>query len=299
MNHKPSETPILRSLLFVPGNRTKMLDKALGLSPDAFVLDMEDSVPAAEKPNARKAVASYLKKLTATGATVIPRVNAVGSEFIEEDLAAVVGPHIFGVSVGKISSPDDVNAVSDILWRLETKAKIPEGATRLVLWLETASAVVHAYQIASASPRVAAVAFGAEDLTNDMAIERTDDDSQFDYARNAIATAAVAAGVPALDTPFFRLGDLEGLREECLLGKRCGFRGKFAIHPEQIATINEMYSPSPAEIEQAQRVVDAFREAESQGHGSLSLDGRVVDVPVVRRAEKLLALAQRASGKGK
>lgn len=297
MNPESLTIPIMRSLLFVPGNRVRMFDKAIGLSPDVIIPDMEDSVPFAEKPVARDVISSYLPKLAQTGATIIPRVNARDSEFIEEDLSVVVGTHISGVSVGKINSPDDVKAVSQTLSRLEARAGLPEGITWLLPWLETAKAIINAYDIARASSRVIAVAFGAEDLTNDMGVERTDNDSQFSYARDSIAIAASAAGVLALDTPFFRLGDLEGLRAECQIGRRGGFHGKFAIHPEQIDIINETYSPSASEVQRAQKVVDAFRQAEAQGHGSLSLEGRVVDVPVVRRAEKLLRLAQQARRK--
>jgi citrate lyase subunit beta/citryl-CoA lyase len=269
-----------------------MLQKALGLHPDAFVPDMEDSVPADEKTNARQTVAAHVETLAKTGCLVIPRVNALDSGLMEDDLAAVVGPHIFGVSVGKIRSSQDIVRISAVLGRLERRAGLEQGAVRIIPWLETAMGVVHAYDIASTNPRVVAVAFGAEDLTNDMGIERTDDPAQLAYARNAIATAAVAAGVLALDTPYFQLRDLDGLKRECQLARRYGFRGKFAIHPEQIDTIGHAFSPTEAEVAQARRVVDAFREAEALGRGSLSLDGKVVDVPVVRRAQKLLDLAE-------
>ena len=292
-------SPILRSLLFVPGNRANMLQKALGLRPDAFVPDMEDSVPAEEKANARSTVAAHIEALAKTGCLVVPRVNALDSGLMEDDLAAVVGPHIFGVSVGKIRSAQDIVRVSTLLGRLERRAGVEQGAVRIIPWLETAMGVVHAYDIASSNPRVAAVAFGAEDLTNDMGVERTDDPAQLAYARSAIATAAVAAGVLALDTPYFHLRDLGGLKRECLLARRHGFHGKCAIHPEQIDTINDAFSPTQAEVAQARRVVDAFREAEAHGRGSLSLDGKVVDVPVVRRAQKLLDLAKAMGRKTK
>lgn len=292
-----TSTPlILRSLLFVPGNRANMLQKALALRPDALVPDMEDSVPAEEKVNARQTVAAHIEALAKTGCLVVPRVNALDSGIMEDDLAAVVSPSIFGISVGKIRSSQDIVRVSAVLGRLERRAGVEQGAVRIIPWLETAMGVVHAYDIASSSPRVAAVAFGAEDLTNDLGVERTDDPAQLAYARSAIATAAVAADVPALDTPYFHLRDLDGLKRECVLARRHGFRGKFAIHPEQVETINDAFSPSHAEVAHARRVVEAFREAEAQGRGSLSLDGKVVDVPVVRRAQKLLDLAE-AMGK--
>src|SRR5262249_38470554 len=152
---------VLRSLLFVPGNRADMLTKATSLTPDAFVPDMEDSVPVEEKTQARNITASFVPQLAQGGVLVIPRVNALDTGLLEEDLAAVVGPHIYGVSVGKIYTPQDVETISDMLARLEQMAGLPVGHTKLVLWLETALAIVHAYAICTASPRIVGAACGA------------------------------------------------------------------------------------------------------------------------------------------
>jgi len=283
---------VLRSLLFVPGNRSDMLAKAAGLTPDAFVPDMEDSVPVEEKAHARDVTASILPQLAQSGVPVIPRVNALETGLLEADLAAVVGPHSYGVSVGKIYTPRDVEIISDILARLELKAGIPLGQTKLVLWIETAMAIVHAYDICVASPRIVGAAFGAEDLTNDMGIERTADDSEVAVPRSMMCVAARAANVLALDTPYFLFRDPEGLQHNALASKKIGFKGKFAIHPAQLDIITTTFSPSPAEIDYARRVVAAFEEAEHAGKGSTSLDGKVVDVPVVKRARALLEVAE-------
>ena len=282
---------ILRSLLFVPGNTPKMLEKALELRPDAFVPDLEDSVPEDEKANARSVTASYLERLAATGVPVIPRVNSLDTGLLEEDLAAVVGAHIFGVSVGKIDSPNDVHEVVRLLQRLELRAGLAIGAIKLVPWIESARAIVNVYDICASSDRIVGVCLGGEDYTNDMEIERRDDDRELAYPRSAIAVAARAAGVLALDTPFFAFRDADGLRENSDASRGYGFRGRFAIHPAQIDVINQVYSPSEAEVEHARRVIAAFEEASRQGRGSTSLDGKVVDVPVVKRAQALLALA--------
>jgi citrate lyase subunit beta/citryl-CoA lyase len=282
---------ILRSLLFVPGNTPKMLEKALELRPDAFVPDLEDSVPEDEKANARSVTASYLERLAATGVPVIPRVNSLDTGLLEEDLAAVVGAHIFGVSVGKIDSPNDVHEVVRLLQRLELRAGLAIGAIKLVPWIESARAIVNVYDICASSDRIVGVCLGGEDYTNDMEIERRDDDRELAYPRSAIAVAARAAGVLALDTPFFAFRDADGLRENSDASRGYGFRGRFAIHPAQIDVINQVYSPSEAEVEHARRVIAAFEEASLQGRGSTSLDGKVVDVPVVKRAQALLALA--------
>ena len=285
----------LRSLLFVPGNRANMLERASGLRPDAFIPDMEDSVPADEKENARAVTASFLPRLRETGALVVPRVNSLDTGLIADDLAAVVGPEIDGVSVGKIQSAADIERVSDIIEELECAAGVEAGSVSIIPWIETALAIVNAYEICASSARVVAVAFGAEDFTNDMAIERTQDGDEIDYPRKVICIAARAAGVLALDTPFFGFRDPDGLRENSREARRYGFKGKFAIHPAQIDIINEAFSPSAEEVEHARRVVAAFEEAERNGRGSTSLDGQVIDVPVVRRARQLLELAESGS----
>lgn len=298
---------LLRSLLFVPGNRANMLEKVLGLAPgaenrngsalpDAFIPDMEDSVPEAEKTTARRMVAQYLSRLAETGAIVIPRVNSLDSGLIEDDLKAIVGPHIQGVSVGKIGTALDIVRVSELLYRLEEASGLQSGTVRIVPWVETALAVVNVFDIASSS-RVEGVAFGAEDFTNDMDIERTDSEAEIAHPRAAVAIAARAAGVLALDTPFFRFRDIEGLRKDARTARGLGFRGKCAIHPAQVAPINEAFSPTEMEIQNAKRVVEAFEEAERAGSASTSLDGMVIDVPVVRRARTVLDTSAKIEGR--
>ena len=283
--------PVLRSLLFVPGNQPRMLERAVGFTPDAFVPDMEDSVPLEEKAQARHVTASFLPQLAQTGSLVIPRVNALETGLLADDLAAVVGPHIYGVSVGKIYTARDVQTIANHLARLEQQAGLSVGQVKLVLWIETAMAIVHAYEICTASPRIVGVAFGAEDFTNDMGVTRTEDDSEVLVPRSIMCIAARAADVLALDTPYFRFRDPDALQQNALASKSLGFKGKFAIHPAQIDIINTTFSPSPADIAYAQRVVAAFEEAERQGRGSTSLDGKVIDVPVVKRARALLDVA--------
>ena len=283
---------VLRSLLFVPGNRTNMLEKAMGISPDAYIPDMEDSVPAEEKENARNVIASFLPKLAEVGPLVIPRINSLDTGLLQDDMAAIVGPHIFGVSVGKIQSTRDIDYISNIIEGLEKKAGLEVGTVKLIPWIETAMAIVNAYEICAASPRIVGVAFGAEDFTNDMAIERTESESEIDYPRRVICVAARAADVLALDTPYFSFRDSDGLKKNSFEAKGYGFRGKFAIHPAQVDIINESFSPSSDEIENARRVIAAFEEAERSGRGSTSLDGKVIDVPVVKRARQLLESAE-------
>lgn len=288
---------LLRSLLFIPGNRPNMLEKGFASHADILVPDLEDSVSMDEKVNAREVTAGFLSKLAEAGHTLIPRVNSLDTGWLEDDLAAVVGPHIVGVSVGKIQGPENIETISAILDSLEKKARVQPGHVKLVPWIETARAIVKVYDICLSSPRIIGVALGAEDLTSDMGIERQDDDSEIEYASNVLCVAAKAADVLALDTPYFQFRDAEGLRRDALDAKRCGFKGKFAIHPAQIDVINEVFSPSPAEIDYARRVVAAFDEAERRGRGSTSLDGKVIDVPVVKRARAVLETAEKTKSK--
>lgn len=288
----------MRSLLFVPGNKDNMLAKAAGLAPDVLVPDMEDSVPEAEKPAARQTIATWLPGLSGHRALVLPRVNALGTPWFNDDVAAVAVPGVFGISVGKIHTARDVEAIGHALAFAEHRAGLEIGQLRLIPWIESAEAIINCRAICRASARIVAVAFGGEDYALDMGIERCDDESNVMYARSAICTAARAARVPALDTPYFRFHDVAGLKATSLAARRLGFKGRFAIHPSQIATINECFSPSPEEIAQARRIVAAFAEAERQGRGSTSLDGRVIDVPVFRRARALLAEAEARVGAG-
>ena len=286
---------ILRSLLFVPGNRPNMLQKALGFSPDVFVPDLEDSVPTDEKANARAVAASFLAKLSDTGSLVIPRVNSLDTGLLEQDLAAIITPDIYGLSIGKVQTVQEIADICGLIGPLEQKAGLATGRLKLIPWIESAKAIVNAYEICSSSKRIIAVAFGAEDFTNDMGIERTDDDSEIAYARSAVCIAARAADVVALDTPYFGFRDTDGLQRDANTAKKQGFKGKFAIHPAQIDIINATLSPSTQEVEHAKRVLAAFEAAEHQGRGSTSLNGKVIDVPVVKRARAILEMANRVA----
>lgn len=282
----------MRSLLFIPGNKENMLAKASGCNPDVLVPDMEDSIPDTEKDAARSTIAEWLPRLAEHEALLMPRVNSVGTEWFKDDVAAVVAPGVWGISIGKVDSAQDISQVSKVLARCERQAGLEIGSLRLIPWLETALGIVNCYEICTASDRIVAVAFGGEDYAADMNIERLDDESNVVYARSAICNAARAANVLALDTPYFQFRNVEGLKASCNQARQLGFKGRFAIHPAQIDTINVCFSPSEAEIEEARRIVAAFEEAALSGRGSTSLDGRVIDVPVVKRAIALLAQAE-------
>ena len=283
---------LLRSLVFVPGNRANMLERALGFGADVVMVDLEDSVPPGEKAAACEMAPEWVPRLAAAGRRVMVRVNSLDTGLTSQELDTVVCPELAGISVGKGDTAWDLQQVDQLLGPLESRAGIPRGTIKLVPWIETAMAIVHVYEMARASQRIVGVAFGAEDYTNDMGVIRTDFGEECYYARSAVAVAARAARVAALDGPFVGFRDPDGLRTDAGTARQIGFTGKFAIHPAQIDIINETFSPHPDDVEYARTVVAAWEEAESAGRGSLSIDGRMVDVPVVKRAQNLLALVE-------
>ena len=281
---------LLRSLVFVPGNRANMLERALGFGADIVMVDLEDSVPPGEKAAACELAVEWAPRLAAAGRRVMVRVNSLDTGLAADELAAVVCPDLAGISIGKGNTAWDLEQVDRLLAPLEAGAGMAAGSIKVVPWIETAMAIVHVYEMARASQRIVGIAFGAEDYTNDMGVIRNDFGEECYYARSAVAVAARAAGVGALDGPFVGFRDPDGLRKDAGTARQMGYTGKFAIHPAQIDIINETFSPNPDDVAYARRVVAAWEEAEAAGRGSLSIDGRMVDVPVVKRAQNLLAL---------
>ena len=295
--------------LFIPGNRADMLAKASRFDASAFVADLEDSVPAGSKDDAVEATVHSLPSLVATGKPVFVRVNGLATGRTRRELEAVIGTGILGVSIGKVTSADDIRQIEAMMTEIEATKGATPGSTLLLPWIETASAIVHAFGICSASPRVRWVAFGAEDYAADMGIVRDVDtdatqpgrageygEASLIYARSAVAVAARAAGVEALDTPYVRFRDSEGLAQEASLARRLGYTGKFAIHPAQVSAIRDIWNPTDAEVAKARRVVDAATHASADGRGAISLDGEMIDAPVVARAMNILADAEEGHG---
>ena len=281
----------VRNPIFVPGNRRSMLEKATGFATDAVVADLEDSVPMAEKAGARVLVADMIPALAKSGQRVIVRVNSLETGLTADDIAAVVRPDVFAISVGKITSPADISEYGRLLDGAEAITGLPAGQTLLIPWIETAAGVLHAYDIARVSERVVAITFGAEDYTRDVGIRRTASGEEVQFPRSLVALAAHAAGVTPLDTPYVNFRDSTGLESDIAEAARLGYKGKFAIHPAQLEPIRRLFGPQPDEIEYARRVMAAWDAASADGRGSLDLDGAMVDVPVVERARNTLAEA--------
>ena len=283
---------LLRSLIFVPGNRANMLERARDFNADIIMYDLEDSVPSAEKVNARDMARQWVPDLRIAGRRVMVRCNGLDTGLTRDELAAVIGPDLYGVSVGKTESSWDIQEIDRIIGPYEAAAGLEPGTIKLVPWIESAKAVMNAQQMAGASSRIIAIAFGAEDYTVDMGLQRTDSGEEVYVPRATAAIAARAAGVASLDSPYVAFRNPEGLKEDCSTARQLGYNGKFAIHPAQIDTINETFSPNPEDVAYARRVMEAWNQAEAAGRGSLDLDGKMVDVPVVKRAQNLLALVE-------
>lgn len=282
---------LLRSLIFVPGNRPNMLERALSFDADVIMVDLEDSVPPAEKVAARDVARQWVPKLRRSGRTVMVRVNSLDTGLTGSEVAALAGPDLYGFSIGKTESVWDMREADRIVAAAETSGGLDQGGIKLIPWIENAKAVLACQEIAVASSRIIAIAFGAEDYTNDMGVRRTDTGREVQFPRSVVPVAARAAGVASLDSPFVRFRDPDGLREDCQVSRQMGYTGRFAIHPSQLEIVNETFSPSPDEVDYARQVVEAWDRAEAEGRGSVALDGRMIDVPVLRRARNLLSQA--------
>jgi len=283
---------LLRSPLFTPGNNMRMIHKIPTLTADAVILDLEDSVPMAEKDTARIFIRDSLDVVCSGTADVYVRVNGLMTGLTAEDCEFVVQKGISGIMLPKVESQNEVIEAEKIIGELERKRGLEPGSITLIPTLETAKGVVNAYEIASSSKRVVAIGFGAVDFTRDMGVSLSKEGTELFFARSYVALAARAAGTQAIDTVFIDLADKEGLIKDSMLAKQLGFKGKFLIHPSQIEPVNRIFSPSEKEIEYAKKVVQAFKEAEAKGLGAASLEGRMIDIAVYRQAEDLLKLAE-------
>ncbi|MFQ5872646.1 MAG: HpcH/HpaI aldolase/citrate lyase family protein [Dehalococcoidia bacterium] len=281
-------TMLLRSLLFVPAVRERFIEKAPQAGADLICLDMEDSVPPGEKDRGREMAREAVSNMPRTGYLMCVRVNSLQSGLVEEDLAAVVSSGLDAISLPKAEGPQIIDTVDRYLTLLERSRGLSEGQVKIIPWIETALGLVNAYQICAASPRLIGAAVGGEDLTADMGIQRTKGGKEIEHARYVVATAASAAGILPLDTPFTDFRDPDGLKEDSLLAKSLGYKGKFCIHPSQVEIVNQVYQPSEEEVEYARKVVAAYKEGAEKGLGAVSLDGVMVDKPVYDRAITLL-----------
>ncbi len=283
----------LRSLLFVPGDSDRKYEKACGIGADALILDLEDSVAPEQKPLARAKVSALLDNPPTLRWSFFVRPNPLDSGMIDDDLAAVVKPGLDGVLIPKADSAEDIAIIAGKLDALEAAAGVVAGTVKIaVVATETPRAMFTLSSYTPAHPRLVALTWGAEDLA--AALGATDNKetdgswtSPYQLARNLCLLAAASAGVLPIDTVYTDFRDAKGLERDCRRARRDGFLGRIAIHPDQVAIINRCFTPSDAEIAFARRIVDAF--AANPGAGTLGIDGKMVDIPHLKAAQKTLA----------
>jgi citrate lyase subunit beta / citryl-CoA lyase len=290
----PQHPLLARSMLFVPGDSDKKLASCASADADALILDLEDSVAPGRKPFARERVAEFLQRQPPPPRTVWVRVNALGGEDCAKDLASVVPAHPAGIVLPKPRGAADVVALAGMLDELERRFAIEPGATKVLpIATETAASLFALGGYASCGPRLAALTWGAEDLSVAVgAASNVDEHGEwlplFQLARSLCLLAAAAAGVGAIDTVYTDFRDERGLLRHTTAARRDGFSGKLAIHPEQVEIINRAFEPDAEEIAHARRVVAAFAD---EGTGVVAVDGRMLDRPHLARARRTLNVA--------
>jgi citrate lyase subunit beta / citryl-CoA lyase len=278
-----------RSWMFMPGNKQRFLDKAPSLGMDVVIFDLEDGVPVAEKEAARKNISACLAAGKVTAGRYV-RVNEVGSKWFRADLNSVLMFGLDGLCLPKVEDASTIVGVARRLQEWEQEAGLAEGSIRLVAAIESARGLQNASAIASASSRLEGLLLGSEDLALDLGLppHRVAEASELLYARSALVVAARSAGLRALDGVYPDYADIDGLIRDAVQARRLGFSGKSLFHPGQIEDINRIFTPSPAEVEQARTIVDAFETAEQRGDGAVAVGGQLIDLPIVLRARMLL-----------
>ena len=283
--------PVMRSVFYVPGNNEKMVSKAPSIPADIITLDLEDSVPPAEKPKARDVTRENLKYAGTGGAPVFVRINNWETEMTNDDCEAIVHEGLSGVCLAKCGGPEHVIRLDWKLKELERRRGLEIGSVAIQLLIETAKGVMNAYPAAIASKRVNSLIFGAVDYTKDMRVKLTIEGEEQYYARAHTAVAARAAGCIAIDCPFVAYKDTEAFEKSTSFGRQLGYEGRMLIHPSQIEPSHRIYTPSPEDLEWAQGVVKVFEEEGiAKGAAAVSYQGKMVDTPVYENAKTVLAI---------
>ena len=284
-------TNLFRSLIFVPGNNPRFLEKAKSLSADIICFDLEDSVPDKEKRKARTLIKNALKKRNQYSASVFARTNSPNSNKIEADLKEVVQKGIDGIVVPKVDSAKEIKKIGKIISSLEKKRKI--RGIRLIPSIESALGVINCYEIASSSKRIDAIVFGIFDLLNDVGIEYTKGNPiGSKYSRYKVPVAAAAAGVYAIDGIWQDIKDISGLKKDCEIGKSLGYVGKSVIYPDQVKTVHKIFHPNKTEVTWAKKVCSIYKKSSKKGKGATVIDGKMIDEVHYKRAKALLEISK-------
>ena len=281
-----------RSMLFLPGNNPNMLINGNCLGADAIIFDLEDAVAPAEKDAARILVRNTMRYLDFRGCETIVRINAIDTPYWQLDLDTVLPCKPDLILLPKTGGAADVLAADAYMTALEERLGLAPNTVGLMPLIETAMGVENAFSIASATKRVKALFLGAEDLTADLQCKRTKEGREIEYARTRLVVAARAAGVDVYDTPFTDVNDDEGIWTDAKLAKALGFTGKASISPRHVEAINSVFSPTEKEIDYAYEVLDAIELAKRQGKGAIALHGKMIDAPIVARAQRTIGMAK-------
>ena len=282
---------MLRSMLFLPGNNPNMLINGNCLGADAVIFDLEDAVAPAEKDAARILVRNTMRYMDFTGCGRIVRINSIDTPYWRKDLEQILPYKPDLILLPKSGSAADVLEADEYMTQLEEKLGMEPGTVGLMPLIETAMGVENSFAIASATKRIKALFLGAEDLTADLRCKRTKEGREIEYARTRLVVAARAAGIDVFDTPFTDVNDDEGIVVDAELAKALGFSGKASISPRHVEVINRVFSPTMAEIDYAYEVIEAIRIAKEQGKGAIALRGKMIDAPIVARAERTISMA--------
>lgn len=281
-----------RTLMFAPGNHARKVEKVFTLGADGVILDLEDAVAVDEKVATRQLVLDALARPRDCQGYV--RVNSTDTEFCHRDICAVVAKNVDGIILPKVESASQLQMIDWLMTNLEREAGLDEGSIDLIPIIETGAGMLAVDAIAASGTRVKRLSFGAGDYTLDMGSSWSRDEIEIADGRARVLLASRAAGLePPLDTVWIEIKDEEGFATSCDLGQRLGFQGKLCIYPTQVATANAAFTPTDAEVEKAQRIVEAFASAEAEGSASIQVDGYFVDYPIVEKARRTLALMER------
>ena len=284
-------TQFFRSLIFVPGNNSRFLEKAKKLQADIVCFDLEDSVPDVEKVNARKLIKNALKSRKLYKSSIFVRTNSPTSGKIPNDLKEVIQKGIDGIVIPKVNNVKELQKIVKILSVLEKKQKLKP--IQIIPSIESAGGVVNTYNIASFGKRIPAVVFGVFDLLNDLGVEYTKESEGEKYSRGKIPVDAHAAGIVAIDAIWQDLKDSKGFQKDCKTGRSLGYSGKSVIHPDQISVVHKSFYPNKTEILWAEKVCKVYSESTKKGKGATTVDGKMIDEVHFKQAQALLELVKK------
>jgi citrate lyase subunit beta/citryl-CoA lyase len=283
-----------RTMMFLPGSNASMVRDAYIYGADSIMFDLEDAVAITEKDSARLLVHNAIKTIDYGKTELVVRVNGLDTPYGRDDIEAMVRAGVHVIRLPKTERKEDIHAVEAVIEEVERKIGREVGSTKMMAAIESPIGVINAYEIATASKRLMGIALGAEDYVTNMKTKRYPDGMELLGARTQIVIAARAAGINAIDTVYTDVDNEEGFRREVQMIKQLGFDGKSVINPRQIAPVNEIYAPTPEEIKKSADVVKAAKDAEERGLGVISLNGKMIDKPIVDRAVRVLMLAKAA-----